>query len=369
LKVSLFIPSLSSGGAERVMLNLANGLIQIEGLNVEIVLSEAKGQYLSQLSKDIKIIDLGNPRSIKCLPGLIKYLKENRPDIFISAITHTNIISIIAKMFAKSKAKLVVTEHSMVSNITNETNKLSAYILRNMVKLLYPLTDAVVAVSKTIKMDLINNFFINEMKIHNIYNPIFEKNIINMSLEEVDHPWFNNSGLPVILSVGRLTKAKDFPTLLKAFKNVRKTKDAKLVILGEGELRKELENLCFELDISDDVQMPGFVLNPYKYMSKSKVFVLTSSYEGFGNVIVEALACGTEVISTDCVGGPKEILEYGEYGTLVPVGDIETLTTEILKTLSKSSPPSQQKSLNRAMDFSIEVIIKKYLNLINNLQK
>jgi glycosyltransferase involved in cell wall biosynthesis len=367
LKICLFIPSMSSGGAERVMLNIANGLSQYEGISVDLVLSEAKGQYLSHVSKAVNIVDMMNNRSIKSLPGLINYIKKSKPDILVSAITHANLIAILAKILSKSKVKLVATEHSMITYMTKDTNKRSALLLRNLVKLLYPYTDAIVAVSKTIEKDLIEKFSIRKNKIYKIYNPIVDNKITGLSLEKLDHPWFNNNEIPVILSAGRFTNSKDYPTLLKAFKILRQKTNAKLVILGEGELRKELEDLCDVLGITNDVYMPGFVENPYKYMSRSKVFVLSSIYEGFGNVIVEAMACGTEVISTNCIGGPKEILDNGKYGVLVPVGNVEVLSNEILKKLGRTDSELKSKSRNRADSFAIETIIQEYFNLLNSL--
>lgn len=365
MKIALFIPSMLGGGAERVILNLANGFSKHHGICVDLVLSNAKGSYLEQICQDVKIINLGNQRTSKSLYGLIKYINSNKPDILISAISHANVIAILSKIFTKTSFRLIVTQHTLTSIALKEHNKVFSYVFCKLISLFYPFADAVVAVSNSIKMELKNKFHIDANKIYTIYNPIVEKKIIDMSLEPLDHEWFSTDEFPVILSVGRLTHAKDFPTLLRAFKTLRRQMKAKLLILGEGELRKDLELLCEKLGIKDDVQMPGHVENPYRYMARASVFVLPSKYEGFGNVIVEAMACGTPVICTDCPGGPREILDNGKYGSLVPVGKPELLAKELLKVLNKSNNKYLMKE--RANDFSIENIINEYLTLIKSI--
>jgi glycosyltransferase involved in cell wall biosynthesis len=184
-----------------------------------------------------------------------------------------------------------------------------------------------------------------------------------LASEKLDHRWFEDNEDPVILGVGRLNEQKDFQTLLRAFANVLKKRHAYLVILGEGEERSSLEVLSEELNVAHRVHMPGFVRNPYKYMARSDVFVLSSKFEGFGNVIVEAMACGCPVVSTNCRSGPTEILENGKWGRLVPVEDPLRMSNAINESIASPLPPSKE----RAQDFTAEVIMDQYCSLIYNL--
>ena len=200
-------------------------------------------------------------------------------------------------------------------------------------------------------------------KIKVIYNPVVNKSLINKSIEEIHHPWLNNKDLPVILGIGRLTKQKNFEHLIKSFKEVLKVKKARLIILGEGEERSNLEKLIINNNLIDLVDLPGFVDNPYAFMKKADVFVLSSSWEGFGNVIVESMSVGTPVVCTDCKSGPNEILNNGEYGFLVKVNDIEDMSNKILKILINN--PFEKKSIiNRSNDFEANKITTKYLETI-----
>ena len=178
--------------------------------------------------------------------------------------------------------------------------------------------------------------------------------------EPFDHPWFAPGAPPVILGAGRLTEQKDFPTLIRAFALVRKKHPARLMILGEGEERSKLETLVQELGLEKEVSLPGFVDNPYKYMKRAAVFVLSSRWEGFPNVLVEAMALGTPVVSTDCPNGPAEILENGKWGELVPVGETQSLASAVLRTLDRVDVVRVKGAAERADQFRVESIIREY---------
>ncbi|ELZ36066.1 glycosyl transferase family protein [Halorubrum saccharovorum DSM 1137] len=192
-----------------------------------------------------------------------------------------------------------------------------------------------------------------------IHNPAYSKGISEKATERVSHPWFQSDEPPVILGVGSLTPQKDFPTLVRAFNRLRSQQDARLVILGEGDRREELESLIQRYGIGDSVDLPGFVDNPFKYMKQADVFVLSSRWEGFGNVIVEAMACGTPIVSTNCPSGPAEILQNGKYGQLVRTGDPEALAAAVQATLAE--PPAPDPLIERAKEFSVERVADKYL--------
>lgn len=363
-KVTLFLPSLNGGGAERAMVNLAKGLSKF-GFHVDLVLVKATGPYLAQVPQSVRVFDLKSKRVLKSLFPLVNYLRKERPKVVISALNHVNVITILAKQITGVDTRLIITEHSTLSvSQKHAQNKRSKFIPVFM-RYLYPLADQVVAVSKGVAKDLACQIRLPIDKIKVIYNPIIDDQLLEKSWQKIEHPWFVDKRAPIILSVGRLTVAKDYPTLIKAFAQVRKQIPAKLVILGEGEERSELEKLVNSLGLYEDVWMPGFVENPYAYMRNANVFVLSSKWEGFGNVIVEALACDCPVIATDCPSGPKEILENGKYGTLVPVGDDKILAEKIKETLQSKKIQTNNK-IKVYQLFSIETVANQYLSLISD---
>ncbi len=239
--------------------------------------------------------------------------------------------------------------------VWNEPTRLS------LIKKYYPKADMIVAVSQGVAEDLIKSFNIPKEKIQVIYNPITPE-IFQKAKELLGHPWFGPNQPPVILAIGRFTKQKDFPTLLKAFALVRQQRKVRLLILGDGEERPLLEQLTRNLKIQNDVMMPGFTDNPYAFMKRAALFVLSSVYEGLPNVLIEAIALGCPVVSTDCPSGPREILDGGRYGRLVPVGDYEALANAILQTLDNRPDPKVLQQ--RAAQFSLENAVKEYLKVL-----
>ncbi len=297
-------------------------------------MAKAEGPYLSQIPDDIQIIDLNVSRVALSLFPLVKYLRKNKPLALISALNHANIIAILAAKISLTKTKILVTEHSTLSRSLLHATNFRTKLMPLFMKFCYPLAEHVIAVSNGVADDLLKTLNISRSKIKVIYNPVVTDDLFQKANEEVDHPWFKNKQHPIVLAVGRLTEAKDYPTLIKAFYHVRKQKEAKLVILGDGEKREELLNLIRDMGLEGDVDIIGFVQNPYAYMKRCSVFVLSSKWEGLPTVLVEALACGAKIVATDCPSGPREILESGKYGCLVRVGDEKGLATEILKKLN-----------------------------------
>jgi glycosyltransferase involved in cell wall biosynthesis len=231
-----------------------------------------------------------------------------------------------------------------------------------LIRKVYPQADLVLAVSQGVAEDVSSCTGLSPKGISTIYNPMLITRIKAQSILPVSHPWFDTERIPVILGVGRLVPAKDFSTLLKAFAHVLTKRPAHLLILGEGRERQMLEKLAVELGIASDFLLPGFVSNPYAYMSRPTVFVLSSLLEGLPNALIEALACGCPVVSTNCRSGPKEILDNGTYGSLVPVGNDRALAEAILHTLEY--PPSAERLRSRAAEFDIQTIAEQYLRAL-----
>ena len=360
--IALFVPSLRGGGAERTMLNLACGFSE-QGYKVDLVLQRAEGPFLSEVPDKVRIVDLKAKRMALGLFPLISYLRRERPHSLLSAMTHTNITALLAKRLARVGTRVVVSERNTMSITSRKGKTLRSRLLPLMAKRLYYWADVVVAVSKGVADDLANFLNFPRERIRVIYNPVITPEILQKANEPLEHPWFKLGELPVILGVGALTEQKDFPTLIRAFALVRKERPARLMILGEGGDRPKLEALVREMGLENDVSLPGFVDNPYKYMKRAAVFVLSSKWEGLPTVLIEAMACGIPVISTDCPSGPREILENGKYGVLVPVGDVERLAkTIIMYSIRKFM--SEENLQTQAQKFHLECAVKEYLRIM-----
>lgn len=358
--LALYVPSLRGGGAERAMVALANGFAA-RGLRVDLVLASAEGTYLSEISGDVRIIDLNAGRVSASLPGLVRYLRQERPATILSALNYANVIAVIAHQLARSQSRLVVSEHTNVLNFRSQPKSLRQRCVLPLMRWAYRKADAIVAVSQGVADDLARTIGLPRDRIAVVYNPVVTPDLERRAAEPLDHPWFGEGKAPVVLAVGRLTSAKDYPSLLRAFAKVRSERDCRLVILGEGELRPALDAVVQELRIVDSVEMPGFVDNPFQWMRQASLFVLSSAWEGLPTVLIEAMACGTPVVSTDCHSGPREILEDGRWGALVPVGDVDALAEQMAKALGSVGALDVTA---RARHFSDEKAVAAYLGVI-----
>lgn len=358
-KIAIFLTALDGGGAERVMLNLAKGLIQL-GVEVDLLLVKAEGVYLSQLPPQVRLIDFQQSRLLASIFSLVEYLKTERPQALITALD-TNVIAAWIRRWSGITTRTILTVHNQLSLESRYGDSLKRKLTAPFACWFYGWADGVVAVSQGVAIDLVKIGLPKE-KIKVIYNPIVDGELNHRIQQPCSHSWFEPNQPPVILGVGRLTKQKDFSTLLQAFALVRQQIPARLMILGEGEERLALESLVQKLNLESDVALIGFVDNPYMYMSQASVLVLSSVWEGFGNVLVEAMAAGTPVVSTDCPSGPAEILAYGKYGKLVEVGDTQAMARAIVQTLTE---PTNIKLLqDRALEFSSDKVIAQYQQLV-----
>ncbi|RDY27391.1 glycosyltransferase [Romboutsia weinsteinii] len=363
-KIALFIPTLEIGGAEKVMINLAKGFSEL-GYDIDIILVKAKGDYLKQVPKSVNIVDLNSKSAMASISSLTTYLVNAKPYALISAIENCNVAALIAKKRAKVDTKVIVTIHTTLSRILEDVKNIKVKLNMILQKKLYKRADKIVAVANNTAEDAAKVLGILRDDIDVIYNPIINDELINKSKENVSGKFFNQEGVKNLLAVGRLNEAKGFDTLIKGFNLLLKQRtDVRLTILGEGEKRPELEQIIDELGINDYVDMPGFCENPYAYMSKCSIFVLSSKWEGLSNVIIEAMSCGARIISTDCKSGPKEILDNGRYGKLVPVGDEQEICKGIIEVLNNDII---FEDYNNHLDkFKFDKIINEYIELIYN---
>lgn len=361
-KVAIFLPSLDIGGVERVMLNLAEGLNKA-GIEVDLVLTRKVGEFVRKIPNGVQVVDLRSPRVLTSLLPLVHYLRKIKPKALIVAKDYTNVVALVAKMFSSVPTQLVITIHTTPSkHFRYAKNFRERVFIRLLARMLYSRADSIIAVSKGVADDSAKFFRIPLNRINIIHNPVLSEEIYSAAKEPVNHPWFLPGNPPIILSVGRLTVAKDYGTLIKAFYKIRQQRQVRLVILGDGEEKQGLLRLIRLLKLENDVWLPGFVDPPYPYLARASVFVLSSIWEGFPTVIVEALALGVPVVSTNCPSGPNEILDNGRFGVLVPVGDAEKLANAILRTLN--NPPDPERLKERAKQFSIENVIPKYLSIL-----
>lgn len=392
--IAFFLGSLTGGGAERIVLDLARALA-VKGQQVDLVLSRLRGELISQIPSCVRTVELGSTgrlrfvrtvlrlppqtwrplaplmvskplKKIRSLPYLEQYLRTECPDILMASTDVPNILAAWAGRLTRGKTTIILKQDKgFVQAVRNAPNSLRL-ALPNLARRCYGSAHAIVAVSEGVAQELSQITLLPPQRIHVIYNPIDLDRISSLAEKELDHPWFQPGQPPVLLAAGRLHDQKDYPTLLRAFKLIRTKQTVRLAILGEGRERARLEKLIRELSIDDAVGLLGFQLNPFAYMAKSAVFVLSSAWEGLPTVLIEALACGCRVVSTNCQHGPVEILDNGRYGMLVPVGNPEALAAAIEKTLDQS--PEPEKAKQRAGAFGISAISEKYLQLFCETQ-
>lgn len=362
-KICLYIGSMSLGGIGKLMLHLMEEFLDRE-VAVDLFLMKEGGEYYDEIPKGVQIfVESGS--YYKRIKAFVNYLNKEKPHVAISARQRQDMGNILGCFFARSNTRPIVSIHTNLSkeNEINPSKTKSDKVVKLFSKLLYKIPKKFIAVSKGVAEDFSKRTGVGQSKIRVIHNPSYKE-----FSPELDWEWYQQycNQLPkkkFIIAVGRLTEAKDYPTLIKAFKLVKEKKDIALLILGEGKLRNELENYIVRLSLEKDVFLLGYVNHPQFFLKRAELFVMTSQWEGFGNVIVEALGVGTPVVAANCPSGPSEILENGKYGELVPVGDYEKLKDTIIKNLEKKDH-NKNKLIERAKDFSTHKITNEYLTYI-----
>lgn len=375
--VAILIGPETTGTFRNLTIDLTKGLSEL-GINKIYVIYLGKSIDSKNYSKNVEFIKL-NVNKIRWMTfGLVPVLNKLNIDILISMLAGNNIAAILAKLLSKNKKfKLIISEHSKISsyNSFNDNSKDFRHKMELLlVRLLYGFSDGLYVVSEDIKQDLINKVHIklSEEKMRIIFNPVDIDRIKEMSTHPVKHKWLNSKKYPVIISVGRLAKQKNYSVLLESFSKLLQNVDAKLIIIGDGSERKNLEKIVSNLNIKNEVDFIGFVNNPWSYMSKSDIFVLSSYEESFGMVLVEAMACNLPVVATDAdVGGPKTVLDNGKFGILVSNGDSDALSKMMLKLLKSSKLRIHYSKLSkeRAKVYSPIRIASEMINFGNFIIK
>ena len=400
-RIAILSPTLAGGGAERGALHIAAGLIE-RGHDVDLVLQRLVCHYPREVPDKVRLFCLSDPGNAGALPkfkgvtavpqllvsepaswqvryprvalisslrleqlplllstrsprwaaGIATYVDRERPTALLAINVFAAAATTMAASFMQRSPRIVATLNDV----------LRSRRLRHRARISYPHVDAAVGVSRGIAGELAGLSGMLPKRIHTIYNPVISTDFKQKALEPAGHPWLDRPINPVILAIGRMKKVKDFSTLLGAFARLRTWRPARLILLGEGPLKKYLLSLAKNLGIAEHVDFPGFVDNPHAFLTIANLFVLSSRYESFSRVLIEAMACGCPVVSTDCPYGPREILEGGKLGALVPVGNVEALAAAMSCTLDK--PPRSDALRNRASFFSVRRAVDQYEKLL-----
>lgn len=358
-KVTLFVASMKGGGAERVIANLSQGFAQLH-IPTEMLLVWKTGDYLRFIPPEVPVVSFEVRRLWQCHKPLMRYFREARPDAMLSTLTRCNFHALLAKRFAKGPTRLIVREANTPSVEEQVLGTYERTVLRIM-KRFYRYADGIVAVSKGVADDLAKFARLPRERISVVYNPTLNADLYEMRDRAIEHPWLQPGEPPVVLGVGRLAPQKGFDVLLKAFAKAREQVQARLILLGEGPDRAALEQSAEQLGIRQEVDMPGFVQNPFAFMRRAGVFVLSSRFEGLPNTLIQAMGCECPVVSTNCPSGPEEVLDGGRYGALVPVDDTEAMAKAIVSVLAGSVPEVPDEWLNQ---FRLEYVVKHYLSVL-----
>lgn len=344
------------------MVNLANGLAA-DGLEVDLVAVSPGGPYRNQLDGRVRVVDLNQRRMLAATLPLARYLRRARPPALLTALDYINVAAMLARAIARVPVRIVVSTHKYFSVATDESPLWrERHLLPAAMRLTYGRADAVVAIAEAMADDLAKTIGIDRARISVVPNPAVTDDLLRRAREPVAHPWLQDDGPPVVLGVGRLHPQKDFPNLIEAFAHLRATRPARLIILGEGEERGALEALIAQRDLGAEIDLAGFVPNPYAFMARAALFVLSSRYEGLPTVLIEALACGCPVVSTDCPSGPAEILDGGRLGPLVPMGNPLALAEAMAATLDQPPPRGEREA--RAADYRTGPVVARYRALL-----
>lgn len=365
-KFIICIPSLRMGGAAKIALNLSEQYLE-EGIEVTIILTDGNSNDpdFSALPEGLKVIKLPRInlnhfiRPFLNAYLLLKHFRKIKPTAILAVRHDASVIAALAWKLNGRKGRFVIRDINPITKTLNRNRVMVA-----MIKSAYQSASAVIANSDDVAAALSDKNWLPAERIHKIDNPVLTRSFYKKAQMEVKDTWLDASNSPLIITIGRLDKMKDQATLIKAFALVRKQADARLMLIGDGPERPNLRNLIKELGLEASVQLPGAMQNPYPILKRAEIFVLSSKYEGFGNVLVEALSLGKKIVSSDCTGGPAYILNAGEYGRLFPVGDHEALAREILLALAKQQDP--EPLIRRSRDFSAEVIASAYGKVLFN---
>ena len=365
--LAFFVPTLAGGGAERVIVTLANAFAE-SGHRVDLLLTSRRGPLSDSVAPEVSVIDFRCRRTWHALPALVRVLRQRQPDVLVSALFSATVAAGTATTWMRARGAppppLCATVHSPLPR--PDVQGLRAHLLVRAARVVLRRTETVVAVSRSAAQNLAQYTGRDREQIDVIHNPIDINAVQSGAQGPSPHPWLQE-GIPVVVSAGRLHSQKDHRTLLRALARLHEKGRVRAILLGEGPERQPLEKQSRRLGISPDIAFPGFVENPYAFMERADVFALPSASEAFGNVVVEALACGTPVVASESSGGPVEILQPNDttYGALVPPHNPDALASTLAAVLDRSvDRPRLQR---RARDFDVPVAVDRYHALFERM--
>jgi glycosyltransferase involved in cell wall biosynthesis len=357
-QVLIFRPTLGDGGADRVTVTLLQHLDRSR-FAPSLALVRRSGVLVDEVPRDVPVIELGAARLAAAVPSLARAIRERRPDVVLCTAGGANVIAVAAHRLAGSSARLVLSERNALRRTTLSGIRVAVEL--RLKRFAYRRADLVTAVSEGVAQDLVELLALDPRRVQVVYNPLIADDLAARAAEPVAHPWFAGPD-PIVLAVGRLVEAKDYPTMLDALAQVRRSAAARLVVLGEGPLRGELEARARALGLGDAVAFVGYDKNPYRYMKRARLLLQSSRAEGLPGTLVQSLACGTPVVATDCDHGPREVVREGVDGFLVPVGDAPALAARVVAVLDDSALRQRlgEAGAEGARRFSIASSMQRY---------
>jgi glycosyltransferase involved in cell wall biosynthesis len=366
MSVAIYMHDLTGGGVERQSLIIAQELRR-EGVDVTLVVHRFRGELIGQVPGGLRIVDLKSTRTLSDVPQLARFLRSAKPDVLLSNVDLNNVAALLAKAISFSRTKVVICQHNPISASFISGEKWMYSHISRFYRLLSPLISRAVAVSDGVAAELAKATGLPDGSILTINNPVVGPDFAARCDEPVEHPWFSEKRGPVFVTAGRLVPQKDHDTMLRALAIHRRMVDSRLLILGVGPLTERLRQRVIEAGLSDAVDFLGFRSNVLPYIRRADAFLLSSRCEGFGNVIVEALGCGTPVIATNCDYGPAEILGRNQYGLLVDLQNPAAMAAAMdqVATLRERFPAELLKQ--RAADFSYAICAARYLAVFKAL--
>lgn len=364
MRLAIFMPSFGDGGVERMLVNLAGGLAD-RGVAVDFLTKSRAEPYLDQLDSRVRLVETGRSGVFDIQPFMRRYLRESRPDFVLCGKDKAGRAAVLARRLSGVPFRLVMRPGTTVSERVAKRGALKRWRAYRLIRGTYRAAAAVVGNSEGVVADIAAIAGLPPERMHLIRNPVVTPGLAARAAEPLDHPWFAAGQPPVILGLGGLRTQKGFETLLAAFARVRAARPCRLLILGEGRLRGELLEQAARLGVAEDFALPGFDPNPYRYLARAALFVLSSRWEGSPNALTEALAIGTPVVAADCPSGPREILAGGEVAPLVPVDDVDALAAAMAEVLDQPGDPARRRAA--AAEYSVETCAARYHALFESL--
>lgn len=367
-RIAFYVPALRVGGAQKVTVTIANGFAG-RGFPVDLVVSYNQGDYRTEVASEVNVVDL-ETRELKgvgigaSVPALRRYLDRREPSVLFSAMTFANVIALMADRLADAETQVIPTEH----NTFGMDRRVKSRIVSQLAALLYGRADHVLGVSAGVVQSVVAHTRAPPSRVSVMYNPVEVKTIRAKAQEPVDHEWATDPEIDLLLNVGRQEPQKNLQMLVNAFDSVvERRPNARLMMAGSGSQHEELRQLVNDRGLADVVSLPGYVDNVYAYMARAATFVLTSRYEGLPTVLIEALACGCPIVSTDCPSGPDEILAGGKFGTLTPVGEPAAFADGVVRMLKE--PPAPAGLRKRADTFGVDSVLDDYVDFVERRVK